>query len=579
LLLPFALLKSSFKQTPALNLLLVSIIAFSASSTLKTDALKARSSLFFTCTKATTPSAASPSFTAIQQAFIMWPPVSSFPPLRTPLAVTFEDSDSESEIGLPDYESMSPVVARLEKLAVSHKNDEVEDSFTTDDCTSTEDDTSIGSKTLHEGSTPPESPIEAFLPRPETPMAHCPWDPAAKFKFRNGRVYTYEQLQVMALELAEARHNGEFPLDAEDVSDAHAVVEDFNSLTYLRRIRGNVAAPAPDSYIHLRDQIALGIQQRHATHQREARQEVTRRVNHYLQAVEAEQRYYNAANTTLQHRGVAYPVQQDFIDPNNDMCSMVEHTIEQGIADATGPLRMNVGRLKQQGEVFQEQTRLLQQQTVALQKHTSDLQEHTGTLQQQSKALQQQSVWQSHQQDKFFQQQLIIIEKQNQLYQRRGFSSRAESRFFDKRTGALKKHTGALEQQNQAMRQNLQYQNASLTQLHGLIGSGMKNNQETAHNLASANQLVNNLAEEFPKAIKKALDEAAQKQADELLERITQVVREEALAPTNTDTVLQTEKVGQKKKFLEGSDGIERSERSSLYRMVCKFKRRRISHD
>ncbi|CAJ0551762.1 Ff.00g057410.m01.CDS01 [Fusarium sp. VM40] len=530
----------------------------------------------------------------------MWPPVPSSPPLRTPLAVTFEDSDSESEIGLPDYESMSPVVARLEKLAVSHKNDEVEDSFTTDDCTSIEDDTSVGSKTLHEDSTPPESPIEAFLPRPETPKAHCPWDPAAKFKFRNGRVYTYEQLQVMALELAEARHKGEFPLDAEDISDAHAVVEDFNSLNYLRRIRGDLAAPAPDSYIHLRDQIALGIQQRHASRQREAHQEVTRRVNHYLQAVEAEQRYYNAASTTLQRRGVAHPVQQDFIDHNDDMCSMVEHTIEQGIADATGPLRMNVGRLQeqtgalgkyagdlqhqtgalrkyagnlqQQNKAFQEQTRLLEQQTIALQKYTSDLQEHTG-------ALQQQSVWQSNQQDKFFQQQLSIIEKQNQLYQRRGFSSRAESRFFDKRTGALKKHTGALEQQNQAMRQNLEYHNASLTQLHGVIGSEMKNNRATAHNLASANQLVNNLAEEFPKAIKKALDEAAQKQADELLERITRVVREEALALPNTDTALQAEKVGQKKKFVEGSDGIERSERSSLYRMVCKFKRRRISRD
>ncbi|KAM0240845.1 hypothetical protein ACHAP5_007771 [Fusarium lateritium] len=537
----------------------------------------------------------------------MWPPVSSSPPLRTPLAVTFEDSDSESEIGLPDYESMSPVVARLEKLAVSHKNDEVEDSFTSDDCTSTEDEMSLGSKTLCEGSTPPESPIEAFLPRPDTPKAHCPWDPASKFKFRNGRVYTYEQLQVMALELAEARHNGEFPLDAEDISDAHAVVEDFNSLTYLRRIRGDQSAHAPDSYIHLRDQIALGIQQRHATHQREARQEVTRRVNHYLQAVEAEQRYYNAASTTLQRRGVAHPVQQDFIDPNDDMCSMVEHTIEQGIADATGPLRMNVGRLQEQtgalgeyagnlqqqgeifqeqngtlrkyagniqhqGKVFREQTRLLQEQTSALQKHTDDIRQHTG-------ALQQQSVWQSHQQDKFFQQQLSIIEKQNQLYQRRGFSSRAESRFFDKRTGALKKHTGALEQQNQAMRQNLEHHNASLTQLHGLIGSGMKNNQATAHSLASANQLVNNLADEFPKALKKALDEVAKKQADELVERITQVVREEAIALPNTDTALQTEKIGQKKKFVEGSDGIERSERSSLYRMVCKFKRRRIARD
>ncbi|KAM0343722.1 hypothetical protein ACHAPU_008313 [Fusarium lateritium] len=549
----------------------------------------------------------------------MWSPSASSPPPHTPLAVTFEDSDCEFEIGVPDYEPMSPVVARLEKMAINHKNEEVEDSFTIDDCSSTEDDTFIESKTLHEGSTPPESPIEAFLPRPETPKQEpCPWKPTTKFALRNGRVHTFEQLQVMALEIAEARHSGEFPLTSEATLDADAVAEDYKSLMYLRRIRGDQTAPAPESYIHLREQMALGIQQRQASRQCETRQEVSRRVNYYLEAVKHEEQYYHAANTTIQRRVVAKPIQQNLFDANEDMCSMVEHTIEHGIADATGPLRMNVGRLQQQGEVFEEQTGLLQQHTGTLQKYAGDLrqqgavfrqqgavfqqqtsflqqqtgalQRQTGTLQKHTDTLEQQIKWQTSQQDKFFQQQLKVIEQQDKLFQRQGFSSRKESRFFDKQTGALKKHTGVLEkqtgileQQNQSMRQNLEFHNASLTHLNNLVEPQMYNNQATAHNLASANQLINNLAEEFPKVVKKALDEAAQKQAHDLFQQAARV-HEEALALAKTRSaaqlpVAQVEKVGQKKKFVEGSDGIERSERSSLYRMVCKFKRRRIAHE
>ncbi|KAF5670323.1 hypothetical protein FHETE_4568 [Fusarium heterosporum] len=542
----------------------------------------------------------------------MWPPSATSAPPRTPLAFTFEDSDCESEIGLPNYEPMSPVVARLEKMAISHKSEEVEDSFTIDDCSSTEDCISIESKTLYEGGTSPESPIEAFLPRPETPKQdHCPWKSTTKFALRNGRVHTLEQLQVMALEIAEARHNGEFPLTTESTLNADAVAEDYKSLMYLRRIRGDLAAPAPESYIHLREQIALGIQQRQASRQCETRQEVARRVSHYLQAVKHEEQYYHAANTTIQRRAITKPIQLNYVDANEDMCSMVEHTIEHGIADATGPLRMNVGRLKQQGEVFQEQTGLLQQQTGALQKQgavfqqqTSFLQQQTGALQRQTGALQehtsvlrkhtgtleQQIMWQASQQDRFFQQQLKIIEEQDKLFQRQGFSSRKESRFFDKQTGALKKHTGVLEkqtgileQQNQSMRQNLEFHNASLTHLNNLVEPQVYNNQATAHNLASANQLINNLAEEFPKVIKKALDEAAQKQAHDLFQQAARV-HEEALALAKTRSAAQLpvppiEKVGQKKKFVEGSDGIERGERSSLYRMVCKFKRRRIARE
>jgi hypothetical protein len=468
-------------------------------------------------------------------------------PARTPPSFTFEDSDSEfdAKMAMPDYEPMSPVVANLEKMVFNRKTVPSESGTTAETRSSFERGTSTKRSISSMDSTPPESPIEAFLPRPETPRyPYSNWNSTSTFTMRNGQVYSFGQLQMMSLEVAEARRNGEFPATNEPTLDANAVAEDFNSLIYLRRLRGNLLAPAPQSYIHFREQVALGIQVRQATLKREIDQEVARRVDHYLQAVEAEQRYYNANNSMLQRREVTNPTQQDFIDVHDDMCSMVEHTIEQGISDATGPLRMNVSNLKKQSEVFQQQTALLQQQNDIFQRQTQ----------------QQNGLFQLHadqQNDLFLQQHSMFLDHKASL--------REQSRFF-------KKQTDALEQQNRVM-------NASVTHLNDLVEPHIYNTQATAQNLASANQLVANLSKQIPEAIRCAVEEASQNQAREILEQALQIQQMAATKPEQdaNPATAQVEKAQEKKAVAVGSDVVERSERSSLYRMVRKFKRQRIS--
>ncbi|CVK86821.1 uncharacterized protein FMAN_05915 [Fusarium mangiferae] len=476
-------------------------------------------------------------------------------PARNPLSFTFEDGDSEfdAETTMPDYEPMSPVVANLEKMVANRKTAPTSQAWT---------------------APPPESPIEAFLSRPETPnYPYNSWNSTSAFTMRNGQVYSFGQLQMMSLEVAEARRNGEFPPTNEPTLDANAVAEDFNSLTYLRRLRGNLLAPAPQSYTHFREQVALGIQVRQASLKRETDQEVARRVDHYLQAVEAEQRYYNASNNILQRREVANPTQQDFIGPHDDMCSMVEHTIEQGISDATGPLRMNVSNLKKQGEVFQEQTALLQQQNDMFQRQTDGLvQQQSGLLRQQTDVFRHQTDVFQHQtqeQNRLFQlhagQQNDLFLQQHSMFLNHKASLREQSRFF-------KKQTDTLEQQNRVM-------NASVTHLSNLIEPQIYNNQATAQTLASANQLFVDLSKQLPETIRCAVEEASQKQARELIEQALQI-QQMAIANPQPDAKTisaPVEEAQEKKAVAVDSARAERSERSSLYRMVRKFKRQRIS--
>ncbi|KAF5573331.1 hypothetical protein FPANT_12441 [Fusarium pseudoanthophilum] len=489
-------------------------------------------------------------------------------PARTPLSFTFEDSDSEfdAQMAMPDYEPMSPVVANLEKMVANRKTVPSESGNTAETLSSVGRSMSNKRSISSMDSTPPESPIEAFLSRPETPnYPFNNWNSTSTFTMRNGQVYSFGQLQVMSLQVAEARRNGEFPPTNESTLDANAVAEDYNSLIYLRRLRGNQLAPAPQSYIHFREQVALGIQVRQASLKRETDQEVARRVDHYLQAVEAEQRYYNASNTALQHREVFNPTQQDFIDIHDDMCSMVEHTIEQGISDATGPLRMNVSNLKKQGEVFQEQTALLQQQNNMFQRQTE---QQNSLVQQQSSLLRHQTDVFQHQtqeQNRLFQlhadQQNDLFLQQHSMFLNHKASLREHSRFF-------KKQTDTLEQQNKVM-------NASVTHLSNLIEPQIYNNQAVAQTLASANQLFIDLSKELPETIRCAVEEASQKQARELVEQALQIQQMASADPQPDAKAISTAQ--EMKASAIGSDTTERSERSSIFRMVRKFKRQRIS--
>jgi hypothetical protein len=142
--------------------------------------------------------------------------------------------------------------------------------------------------------------------------------------------------------------------------------------------------------------------------------------------------------------------------------------------------------------------------------------------------------------------------------------------------------------------------------MQGLLEPHAYNNHATAQNLASANQLVNNLSNELPQVIKKAvevtIEETARLHARQALESAVEiwqlgvrknmsVTQSESTSDVSMDTLdkpeLDTEasvtaakKPGKKqKKSTTHSEVIERSERSSLYRMVSKFKRRRIARN
>lgn len=228
----------------------------------------------------------------------------------------------------------------------------------------------------------PESPIEAFLQKPETPKEN-----SNLMAFARGcSTYPADQLQMMASQLTEARRNGEFPTTKASPMDVDATIEDYQALTRLRQLRGNPMCPAPEAYNHLRIEITRRIRERDVlSGEDETEGAAARRVDTYLQAVQHENRYFAAANKPMpQRRGQAankgnngYNGQITKSNANGSdekMRSMVEQTIEQGIADATGPLRMNVGKLDTQANTLRRQSDTMGQQIEMQQQTVSALQ-------------------------------------------------------------------------------------------------------------------------------------------------------------------------------------------------------------
>lgn len=228
----------------------------------------------------------------------------------------------------------------------------------------------------------PESPIEAFLQKPETPRENNTFMAST----RGCSTYPADQLQMMASQLAEARRNGEFPTTKASPMDVDATIEDYQALTRLRQLRGNPMCPAPEAYNHLRIEITRRIRERDAlSGEDETEGAAARRVDTYLQAVQHENRYFAAANKSMpQRRGQnaqkgnttsnGQTVKANANGSDEKMRSMVEQTIEQGIADATGPLRMNVGKLDAQANTLRRQSDTMGQQIEMQQQTVSALQ-------------------------------------------------------------------------------------------------------------------------------------------------------------------------------------------------------------
>ncbi|KAM5351960.1 hypothetical protein ACJ41O_004683 [Fusarium nematophilum] len=316
--------------------------------------------------------------------------------------------------------------------------------------------------------TPPESPIEAFLPRPDTPKDN-------KFVMstspNSGSVgssspYPLAQAQVMALVLAEARASGEFPTTTASAMDFNAMVEDYQALTQLRGLRGDLSHPAPEAYRHFRVEVARRINERDGCLDEEAKQgEVTRRVNTYLQAVAQEQRYFDTANTPPLHREIVHPTQLDLANANEEICSVVEQSIEQGIADATGPLRMNVGKLDTHAAGLKHQTEVM--------------------------------------------------------------GLRAEA--MGLQADAMGLQAGAMGRQIELHHQIVAQQLASISALQAMHGPQAQNIQATTQNLAMTHGLVNHLSQlvtNLPGAINQSIHTAVQHQAQASLANVLEIQRQ-----------------------------------------------------
>lgn len=230
--------------------------------------------------------------------------------------------------------------------------------------------------------TPPESPIEDITQSqhysPNREVFVHPSGPSIVMV--GGIGYDPGHIRFMANELAHARQNGEFPQTTTPLMHVESLVQDYGDLSELRRARGDFAAPVSEAYRHLLVDITRRIQERDASLNEHAKQaEVARRVGTYLHSVEQERRLYDVASNMLQRRGVVQPTQMDLDNVSEEICAIVEHSMEQSIeqsveciehtmADATGPLRMNVGTFKDQNTELGRQISL---QHLALEQQSS----------------------------------------------------------------------------------------------------------------------------------------------------------------------------------------------------------------
>ncbi|KAK7417147.1 hypothetical protein QQX98_004750 [Neonectria punicea] len=189
----------------------------------------------------------------------------------------------------------------------------------------------------------------------------------------------------MADVLAHARQNEEFPDTIASPLDTRALVEDYENLMMLRHARGDVLGPASEEYTQLRVEICQGVAKRDASlSPRGDQSETSRRVESYFRSVEQEGRHLDMVSTKVnamvQKCGVAKPTQPNLENVGEELCSVIEHTIEETVSDATGPLRLNVGTLKEHNNTLRLSVCNLDKQAVCFQTQNEALRSTVGEL-------------------------------------------------------------------------------------------------------------------------------------------------------------------------------------------------------
>lgn len=214
--------------------------------------------------------------------------------------------------------------------------------------------------------TPPETPIDEEISREDVRLSPTVYVAPTTSTITPGGNNTYSpgQLRAMADELAHSRMTGEFPRTSTPMTDAQAIVEDYRALLGLRESRGSSSFSAPEGYRQLHADIAINIKRRDASLNRVSkRNEVARRSSAYLRSVEQERRFFEAAHTMLQRRGITSPTQVDLDDIGDEICDIVEKSVdhmEQCVNDATRPLHNEASNFRKQNQVMIQQLHLNQ---------------------------------------------------------------------------------------------------------------------------------------------------------------------------------------------------------------------------
>ncbi|KAH7154991.1 hypothetical protein B0J13DRAFT_654511 [Dactylonectria estremocensis] len=213
--------------------------------------------------------------------------------------------------------------------------------------------------------TPPDSPVvDEFIARCQTPIdcsLDVSYNPSAIVEC--GVVYPVSKIRAMAIQLAQARDNGEIPYTTTPCMDSQAIIEDYESLMVLRDARGDYSEPTPAVYKQLRVEIARRILERDASiEENKCNAEAVRRVNSYIRSVQQEELHFHVSSDTSRQPSISGAAQLDIENVSEELCSIVEQTIEQTLSDATGPLRLNVGNLHKENATFSNQNSSLARQ-------------------------------------------------------------------------------------------------------------------------------------------------------------------------------------------------------------------------
>lgn len=344
--------------------------------------------------------------------------------------------------------------------------------------------------------TPPESPVEDIIPK----TGHHQFAASGPVAVIVDNIaYPTGQIRVMAEEISQARSRGEFPQSTSSPMDAQFVVEDYGYLCELRSFHKDLSRPAPEEYHRFRIEITRRIKERDdALDEESNKEEAARRVGSYMRSVDQECKYFDAASTVLEKRGVKNPTQLDLDNVSEEILSIVEHVVEHTMADASAPLRMNIGKLNNQAADFQDQNDTYSRQ---LDLHYRNIEQHSAQCSDTISAL-------------------------NSLFEPQAEAVRALNALFGTQAQTLQTMNSTLAAQTkntQAMESNLAVQTKNTKALNSTLSAQTKNTQATAESLLLANSLAKSLSQlvvNLPDAINQVVSTAVQYQAREAIKDV-----------------------------------------------------------